>query len=139
MIMKFRLMYSLPSELRYRWSYDRIELSAESKRFVTRIIDYPIHRMNKGDKNRRAQRCIDLCSEGGYSAACKALTKEPPLGHTATVYSQLYQKHPANNIPKPAKSPPRSPTVRLFWRRWWLVRLRVQKFPGEAMPPTRPH
>lgn len=53
----------------------------------------------QGDQNRRAARCIELCGEGGYSAACKALTKEPPLGHSNAVFSQLRDKHPANNPP----------------------------------------
>ena len=52
-----------------------------------------------GDKHRRAQRCIDLCAEGGDSAACKALVKEPPVGHSATTHRQLAAKHPPNNRP----------------------------------------
>ncbi len=54
----------------------------------------------EADKNRRAVRCIELCREGGYSVACKALTKEPPLGRTATVHRRLATKHPPNsNLP----------------------------------------
>ena len=58
----------------------------------------------EGDKHRRAQRCIDLCGEGGDSAACKALTKDPPLSHSATVHRQLKDKHPLNNRPPSANT-----------------------------------
>ena len=53
----------------------------------------------EGDKNRRAQRCIDLVSEGGLGAACKALINDPPLGHSSTIFRKLKDKHPPNHNP----------------------------------------
>ena len=48
---------------------------------------------------QRHQRCSDLCSEGGFSSACKALTKGAPLSFNNTVMEELRQKHPLNHNP----------------------------------------
>jgi len=53
----------------------------------------------EGNKRSRDHRCIEHCAEGGYSAACKALTKEPPLAHTSPFHRQLKDKHPPTHRP----------------------------------------
>ena len=50
-------------------------------------------------KALQQQRCIDLCREGGFSAACKTLTKGSPLGFTPAVMRELRAKHPPNSSP----------------------------------------
>eukprot|EP00973_Karenia_brevis_P030704 4233189-Karenia_brevis.AAC.1 len=48
---------------------------------------------------QKHRRCVNLTREGGFGAACKALTKGAPLGHTAAIRNQLQEKHPANPTP----------------------------------------
>lgn len=50
----------------------------------------------QAEEAKKHQRCITLTQEGGFSAACKTLSKGAPLGHTTTVKNQLQEKHPAN-------------------------------------------
>ena len=57
----------------------------------------PKRTSEEGAKTRKAQRCVDLCREGGFGSACKALTKGDPLGFTPAVMSELRSKHPRND------------------------------------------
>ncbi len=50
-------------------------------------------------KAQQQQRCINLCREGGFSAACKTLTKGAALGFTPAVMRELGDKHPPNRSP----------------------------------------
>eukprot|EP00973_Karenia_brevis_P077158 10715292-Karenia_brevis.AAC.1 len=90
---------------RLAWTRSRLQrwLNGEIRELWCELPQYAQPRQKRMSEQKQQankhQRCINLTREGGYSSACKALTKGAPLGHTCTVRDQLQAKHPPNTNP----------------------------------------